>query len=81
MRIAQLFAASGQMRVLSLPFHVPSFDVNLYWKERPADGAPLQWFRETIHRSLVGRWQQAASLRVERVKRAFDRVDSGDSKR
>jgi DNA-binding transcriptional LysR family regulator len=63
MRIAQLFAASGQMRVLSLPFHVPSFDVNLYWKEQVADAAPLQWFRETIHRALVGRWQQAASLR------------------
>jgi DNA-binding transcriptional LysR family regulator len=52
-RIARVFAASGQVRVLSLPFHVPSFDINLYWKEQAADAAPQQWFRETIRQALA----------------------------
>jgi DNA-binding transcriptional LysR family regulator len=51
-RIGQAFATDGRMRVLPLPFAIPSFDVNLYWFPHAEDAAAHQWFCEAIARAL-----------------------------
>lgn len=51
-RVARAFAADGRMRVLALPFPIPSFEVSLYWQAQAADSAPQQWLCETVARAL-----------------------------
>ncbi|WP_349606752.1 MULTISPECIES: LysR family transcriptional regulator [Cupriavidus] len=51
-RIAHAFAEEGRMRVLPLPFPIPSFDVNLYWYPHAEDSSAQQWFCDTISQAL-----------------------------
>ncbi len=51
-RIALAFASEGSMRVLPLPFPIPSFDVNLYWYPQAEDSAAQQWLCDTITQVL-----------------------------
>ncbi|MCY1271140.1 PCP degradation transcriptional activation protein [compost metagenome] len=51
-RIAKAFAIDGRMRVLPLPFPIPSFDVNLYWYPHAEDSPAQKWFCDTISKAL-----------------------------
>jgi DNA-binding transcriptional LysR family regulator len=51
-RIAHAFASDGSMRVLPLPFPIPSFDVNLYWNPQTEDLVAQQWLCDTITQVL-----------------------------
>lgn len=51
-RIARAFASDGSMRVLPLPFPIPSFEVNLYWYPQTEDLAAQQWLCDTINQVL-----------------------------
>ncbi len=53
-RIARAFAHEGRMRVLPLPFPIPSFDVNLYWYPQAEDSTAQQWLCDTISQVLSG---------------------------
>ncbi|WP_260854448.1 LysR family transcriptional regulator [Paraburkholderia sp. BCC1884] len=53
-RVAKSFAMNGRMRVLPVPFPIPTFDVNLFWQPDTEDSAPQQWLCETIVKSLSG---------------------------
>lgn len=47
-KIAYEFANIVPLKIYSLPFDVPSFEVALYWSKRRAESASLSWFRKII---------------------------------
>ncbi|MBN3809977.1 LysR family transcriptional regulator [Paraburkholderia sp. Ac-20347] len=51
-RVAEAFARDGRTKVLPLPFHIPPFEVNLYWYPHAEDSGALQWFCDSITRTL-----------------------------
>jgi DNA-binding transcriptional LysR family regulator len=51
-RAANAFASDGRMRVLPLPFSVPSVEVSLYWSPNAQDASAQQWLGDTIARTL-----------------------------
>lgn len=51
-RIAQSFKYQSRVRVIPLPFDVPSFDVALYWYRNAARSQAHRWFRDSILRAL-----------------------------
>jgi DNA-binding transcriptional LysR family regulator len=53
-RVANAFARDGRMRVLPVPFPIPSFDVNLFWQPHTEDSAAQQWLCDTIVNCLSG---------------------------
>lgn len=47
-RIARVFLALGNFKVLKLPVHMPSFEVRLYWHERFHQDPANRWLRELM---------------------------------
>jgi DNA-binding transcriptional LysR family regulator len=50
--VARVFAARRKLRILPLPFPIPSFDVSLYWQPHTEDTVAQQWFCNTIFSTL-----------------------------
>lgn len=53
-RVAKAFARDKRMRVLPVPFPIPTFDVNLFWQPHTEDSAAQQWLCDTIVSTLSG---------------------------
>lgn len=51
-RVARMFTEKAPLSIRELPFHVPPFDVSLYWNGTAPRSQALQWFHETIADSL-----------------------------
>jgi DNA-binding transcriptional LysR family regulator len=51
-RVARAFVGDDRMRILPVPFPIPTFDVNLYWQPQAEDSAAQQWLCDTVSRSL-----------------------------
>lgn len=47
-KIAYEFSQIVPLKIYSLPFAVPSFEVALYWPKRGVESPSLHWFREVI---------------------------------
>ncbi|KAF1054491.1 MAG: PCP degradation transcriptional activation protein [Stenotrophomonas maltophilia] len=52
-QIAHMFIAEGGLKLLDLPFDIPSFDVSLHWRASSERTAALDWFRHTIAEAIV----------------------------
>lgn len=51
-RIGLSFAKQGALRILSLPFSIPTFDVSMHWHPHSEDAVAQHWFCETVSHSL-----------------------------
>lgn len=47
-RIAKLFQAYGNLKVLDIPVEIPSFKVQLFWHESQEEKAAQQWLRRIL---------------------------------
>ncbi|WP_106476381.1 LysR family transcriptional regulator [Phytohalomonas tamaricis] len=52
-QIATSFAAQARLKVLELPFAVPTFEVALYWQTHGGDSAPQRWFCDSIIKAVA----------------------------
>ncbi|MDF3935966.1 LysR family transcriptional regulator [Pseudomonas citronellolis] len=52
-QIAGMFVAEGGLKMLELPFAVPSFDVSLHWRASSEQSAALEWFRNAIAEAII----------------------------
>ncbi|SHL69106.1 LysR family transcriptional regulator [Halomonas cupida] len=51
-RVAGMFAENGEMRVMALPFDLPTFEVGVYWENKLGDSSEQQWLCHTMRRVL-----------------------------
>lgn len=52
-RVCRMLALDGSVKVLALPFTLPSYDVNQYWHERYHQEPGHVWLRQTIFDSFL----------------------------
>lgn len=50
--VADSFVGRWPVKVMDLPFHVPSFEVRLHWQARDRVSPAISWFHEMIVESL-----------------------------
>ncbi|MGY6566097.1 MAG: LysR family transcriptional regulator [Halomonadaceae bacterium] len=51
--IARQFAADGELCIHPLPFHVPDFDISLYWRSQAFHSPAQRWFCNTIAQAIA----------------------------
>lgn len=51
-RVAGMFSEKGDMKVIKLPFDLPTFDVGVYWESKLEETNEQQWLCHTIYDAL-----------------------------
>lgn len=52
-QIARLFVQEGGLKMLELPFQVPTFNVSLNWHPNSDNSAALRWFCTTVAEAII----------------------------
>ncbi len=60
-QIASTFAREAPLKVLDLPFEVPTFDVALHWQSHTARSPAQRWFCESIIDAITGERKKTSS--------------------